>query len=196
MRTRTQLSREDILAPEEYERIREQRRAEIIALKGRRRLEIGPVATCYFENYDTMWQQVHEMLRIEKGGEAQIDDELEAYNPLVPGGRELVCTVMFEIDDEVRRKAVLGMLGGVEETMVVEFAGETVTGVPEADLDRTTAEGKASAVQFIHLPFTDAQADAFRTPGTRVTVGFQHPAYGHMAVMPEEVRKTLAEDFT
>ncbi len=75
--------------------------------KRHRRLEVGPDCTFYFENFETMWNQVHEMLFIEKGGEAQIADELSAYNPLVPKGRELVATVMFEIDDPVRRAAFL-----------------------------------------------------------------------------------------
>ena len=86
-------------------------------------------------------------------------------------------------------------LGGVEETAVIVFAGETVKGVPEADVDRTTAAGKASSVQFIHFPFTRAQVDKFRAPGTEVMVGFKHPAYAHLAVLPEETRAALAEDF-
>ncbi len=135
------------------------------------------------------------MLFIEKGGEAQIADELSAYNPLVPKGRELVATVMFEIDDPVRRAAFLAKLGGVEETAFLRLAGETIQGVPEADVDRTSAQGKASSVQFIHFPFSDEQAEAFRRPGAEVVVGFGHPQYGHMAVLPEAVRQALAEDF-
>jgi hypothetical protein len=90
---------------------------------------------------------------------------------------------------------VLARLGGVEETATMSFAGETVKGVPEADLDRTTAEGKASSVQFIHFPFTPAQIEKFRAPGTQIVLGFSHPNYGHMAVVPEAVRATLAKDF-
>jgi len=134
------------------------------------------------------------MLWIEKGGDAQIDDELAAYNPLIPQGKELVATVMFEIEDEKRRRAALARLGGVEETIALQFAGETVKGVPEADVDRTTADGKASSVQFVHFPFTDAQIAAFRQAGTQVIVGIAHENYQHMAVMPERVRAELAED--
>jgi class 3 adenylate cyclase len=158
-------------------------------------MEVGPVAAFYFENYATMWHQVHEMLHIEKGGEAQIADELAAYNPLIPKGRELIATVMFEVDDEVRRRNFLGRLGGIEETAFLRFGGEKLSGVSEADLDRTTADGKASAVQFIHFPFSDAQVEAFRTAGAEVIIGFDHPNYSHMAVMPEAVRAALAEDF-
>lgn len=185
----------DLLPPDEYAKLRKDRRAAIVARKRRRWLEVGPVATFHFEDFDSMWLQVQEMLYIEKGGEAQIEDELRAYNPLVPNGRELVATVMFEIDDPIRRKAFLGRLGGIEQTAFIRVGGDTARGVPEADLDRTTAEGKASSVQFIHFPFTDAQIAAFRKPGTEVVVGFTHPNYAHMAVMPEEVRATLAEDF-
>ncbi len=192
---KTEITRDDILPMEEYAKIRKDNRQKVVEIKRRRRIEIGPVATCHFENYDTMWRQIHEMLYIEKGGEEQIEDELRAYNPLVPKGNELVCTVMFEIDDPVRRKNFLSRLGGIEETMRIEFADEIVEGVPEADVDRTSADGKASSVQFIHFPFTAEQIAKFRTPGTRVTIGFTHPQYGHMAVMPEEMRATLAEDF-
>jgi hypothetical protein len=135
------------------------------------------------------------MLYIEKGGEAQIADELAAYNPLIPNGRELVATVMFEIDEPARRHAVLAKLGGIEETAVVRIGGETIKGRAEADVDRTNAAGKASSVQFIHFPFTDAQVAAFRAPGAEILVGFTHPHYGHMAVMPEGVRQALAKDF-
>ena len=102
---------------------------------------------------------------------------------------------MFEIDDEVRRGRVLARLGGVEETVSIRFGGEEVKGVPEQDVDRTTAVGKASSVQFIHFPFTKDQIAKFRAAGTQVIVGLAHAQYAHMAVMPEPVRAALAEDF-
>jgi hypothetical protein len=195
MTPRNEITRNDIMSMEAFAEVRREKRREISAIKRNRRMDIGPVATCYFENYDTMWWQVHEMLFIEKGGEEQISDELSAYNPLIPNGRELVCTVMFEIDDPVRRATFLGRLGGVEETMFIKLGTETVRGVAETDVDRTSAAGKASSVQFIHFPFTDAQADLFRKDGAQVIVGFDHPQYSHMAVMPEPVRQSLAGDF-
>jgi hypothetical protein len=143
-----------------------------------------------------MWLQVHEMLYIEKGGEAQLAEELAAYNPLVPKGRELVCTVLFEIDDPVRRAQVLAGLGGIEETMFLRVGAEEITGLSEEDVDRTSAAGKASAVQFIHLPFTDAQVEEFRKPGAEVIVGFKHPGYGHMVRIAEETRQALERDFS
>ena len=141
----------------EYAKVRKDRRQALVAAKRNRRLHVGPYATFHFENYDSMWHQVHEMLYIEKGGEAQIEDELRAYNPLIPNGSELIATVMFEIDDERQRRNFLAKLGGVEETAAFRFDGETVRGVPEADMDRTNAAGKASSVQFIHFPFTPGQ---------------------------------------
>jgi hypothetical protein len=190
-----EITRADILPPDEYARNRRERRAAITGVKKRRRIEVGPFATFYFENYDTMWHQIHEMLYIEKGGEDQIADELRAYNPLIPQGDELVATVMFEIDDEKRRQATLARLGGIEEKMFFSFAGETVRGVPEGDRENTRADdNKASSVQFVHFPLTAPQQAKFRTAGTQVVVGFDHEHYGHMAVMPETVRQALAED--
>ncbi len=196
MSSRTEITRADILPLEEFAKIRKEKRQALVGIKKNRRIEVGPVATFYFENYDTMWWQIHEMLFIEKGGEDQIPDELSAYNPLIPKGRELVCTIMFEVDEPVRRANFLAKLGGVEDTVFLEFAGESVAGVPEADLDRTSAEGKASSVQFIHFPFTDAQVAKFREKGTQVVIGFRHPQYAHMAIMPETVREALATDFS
>jgi hypothetical protein len=195
MAARHEITREDILPPETYAAERKERRAHVTGIKKHRRLEVGPFATFYFENYQTMWHQVHEMLHIEKGGEAQIEGELEAYNPLIPKGDELVATVMFEIEDDAHRAVVLARLGGIEETITLAFAGETVRGVPEADIDRTNAAGKASSVQFVHLPFTPEQIGKFRQAGTQVIVGLAHENYAHMAVMPETTRAALAEDF-
>jgi len=190
-----EITRDDILPMAEYGRIRDERRRQISAVKRTRRVHCGPDATFYFESHATMWQQIHEMLWIEKGGEAQIADELAAYNPLVPKGRELVATLMFEIDDEDRRRDTLARLGGVEETVSFRVDGEEVRGVPEADLDRSTAAGKASSVQFLHFPFSDGQVAKFRAPGARVELAIGHPAYGHIAVLPEETRAALADDF-
>jgi len=189
------ITRADLLPVDAYAKVRKERRQALVEKKKSRRLEVGPVASFLFESYDSMWLQVQEMLYIERGGDAQIDDELAAYNPLVPQGDELVATVLFEIDEPERRKSLLGQLGGVEETAFMSFAGETVEGRPEGDMDRSTDEGKASAVQFLHFRFTPAQIASFRTPDTQVVVGFRHPAYAHMAVMPEAVRAALAGDF-
>jgi len=195
MPAKKEISRADILAIETYVGERKERKAALLEHKRARRIALGPFATCHFESYQTMWHQVHEMLYIEKGGEEQIEDELAAYNPLIPNGRELVCTVMFEIDDPVRRKALLSTMGGVEETMFLSFDGEEIVGKPEEDVDRTTADGKASSVQFIHFAFTDAQVAKFRQSGAQITLGLRHPAYTHMTVLTDANRAALAEDF-
>ncbi|WP_259781349.1 DUF3501 family protein [Aestuariispira ectoiniformans] len=189
------ITKDDILPLDEYIKVRKDRKAALLPRKKKRRAEIGPVATVYFESFDTMLHQIQEMLYIEKGGDEQLRDELAAYNPLVPNGRELVTTVMFEIDDEIRRRNFLSRLGGVEETMFIKFGDEEIFGRPEEDVDRTTADGKASSVQFIHFPFTDEQAAKFSEPGTQVIVGFKHPEYAHMAIIQEESRAELAGDF-
>jgi hypothetical protein len=192
-----ELTRADIIPIEEYARTRRERRKAVTELKKNRRVEVGPFATFYFENFETMWHQVHEMLFIEKGGEEQIADELRAYNPLVPNGDELVATVMFEIDDDRRRKVTLARLGGIEDKMFLTFAGETVRGKPEADRENTREDdNKASSVQFVHFPMTTAQKAKFRTPGAQVVIGFDHENYGHMAVMPESVREALTPDLS
>lgn len=188
------LTRADIMDMAVYSAERGPRRKAMTQLKKNRRVHIGPDATAYFESFDTMWHQIHEMLHIEQGGEAQIDDELNAYATMVPNGRELVATLMFEIDDPIRRGKFLAGLGGVEETVTLQFAGHTVKAVPEDDIDRTTAEGKASSIQFLHFPFSDAQAQAFKQSGCEAILAIGHPQYGHMAKLPEATREALAGD--
>jgi hypothetical protein len=179
----------------QYAGERAERRKRIAELKRNRRVEVGPFATFCFESYDTMLHQVHEMLFIEKGGAAQLPDELAAYNPLIPQGAELVATVMFEIDDPLRRARVLANLGGVERKVFLRIGADLVRGLPEEDQERSREDGKASSVQFIRFPFTPAEIAAFRGGAGDVIVGFDHPNYGHMAVMPAAVRQALAQDF-
>src|SRR6202012_2982348 len=129
------ITRADILPIATYNEQRTELRAASIAAKKNRRMEVGPYATFYFENYDTMWLQVQEMLRIEKGGDEQLKDELRAYNPLIPNGHELTATVMFQIEDANRRAAVLATLGGVENTIEIRVKGEVIKARAEEDLD-------------------------------------------------------------
>jgi hypothetical protein len=189
------LTAADILPIAEYGKIRAESRRKIAARKQNRRVEVGPFVTFYFENYETMWLQVHEMVFIEKGGPAQVPDEIAAYNPLVPKGGELVATFMIEINDPERRAAVLATLGGIEDTAFIAVGGERIFARAEADQDRTREDGKASSVQFVHFDFSPGQIAAFRAPGAEVVLGFAHPGYGHMAALPENVRAELAGDF-
>ena len=196
MNLKTNITHADILEMADYEAIRNERRREIAGIKKNRRLSVGPHATFYFECFDTVWYQIHEMLRIEKGGQEQIPDEIEAYSTLIAKGCELVATLMFEIPDAAQRARVLSGLGGVEETVTLEIGSETVTATAEEDVDRTTADGKASSVQFIHFPLTPKQKADFLNVENRVTLGIAHSNYGHMAIIPAAMRKELCRDLT
>jgi hypothetical protein len=189
------ITQADILSAGEYDQQRKSLKANLIPMKKLRRIEVGPFATFYVENYATMWLQVQEMLRIEKGGEEQIPGELAAYNPLIPQGDELIATMMLEIEDEKRRNAVLLTLGGIEESVFLEIGGDVVRATPTEYDDRTTADGKTSSVHWLRFKLTPAQIAHFRNPSERVVLGVSHPNYGHMAVLTAEARDALARDF-
>lgn len=184
----------DLMPLEDYGKIRRDHRRKLIQTKAKRRVHVGPFATFHFENYDTMWAQVQEMLYIEKGGDDQIADELDAYNPLIPQGRELVATMLIEIEDEGRRRRTLATMGHIEEKIVLSIGSERVSGVPEDDVERTTEEGKTSAVHFITFPLSDAQADALKSSDTSVSVSIEHENYGHAALLQEDTKNELAGD--
>jgi hypothetical protein len=194
-RKNRRLTRDDVAPLAQYAARRGEERRRITEIKRHRRLEVGPLATFYFENFETMRHQVQEMLFIEKGGDAQLEEELAAYNPLIPRGSELVATVMFEIDDPVRRARVLSQLGGIETHVLLEIAGGPIRGEPDPTRENTSPEGKASSVQFLRFPFSARQIARFRMPGVQVAAGFDHPNYRHMAVLPEPIRDALAKDF-
>ncbi len=195
MAPRTSLTRTDILPMDAFIAVRKEKRAEVVALKKNRRVALGPHATFYFENFETMWWQIQEMLYIEKGGEEQVADELAAYAPLVPKGNELVATFMLEIDEPVRRARVLGSLGGVDQKLFIEVDGLRAQAVPEDDAERNREDGKTSSVHFLRFPLTPQQIEAFRKPGARILIGCEHPNYGHLAILNEDTRAALAKDF-
>jgi hypothetical protein len=190
-----QVTRADLLSDAEFAKVRKERRAALLPVKRLRRLELGPSCTVYFECFDTMLFQIQEMLLTEGGGEAQIEDELQAYNPLIPQGAELVATVMFEIDDPVRRANTLARLGGVEDDFFLQIGEERAQGVPEGDVERTREDGKASSVHFLRFPLTAAQIAVFRDPKTAILVGCDHPAYSHLAGLSPATRAELSKDF-
>ena len=194
-REKHEITADDLMDLAEYTAARKEMRVRNVALKKQRRLFVGPYVTVFFESFGTMVMQVQEMLYIEKGGEAQLDDELAAYNPMIPDGRELTATLMFEIADENSRRRFLAELGGVEDTIAIVVGDERIMAVPEGDVERSTPEGKASAVHFLHFPFTDEQVTAFRDPKTKVLLEIAHERYGHLSVIPPETRAILAEDF-
>jgi hypothetical protein len=157
---------------------------------------LGPYATFYFESYETMLAQVQEMLYIEKGGDEQLKDELIAYNPLIPNGKELTATLMFEIDNPVSRSAFLSKVGGIEEKVFIKINGESIKAIPEEDVDRTSAEGKASSVQFIHFKFTEEQIQKFKSDGVEVEIGIDHKEYSHTTKLSASNLSSLSADFS
>ena len=186
--------RAHILDNDGYAAVRRQRRQEIIALKRHRRIAVGPYAVLHFENFATMLYQVQEMLWIEKGGEEQLEDELGAYAPLVPDGRELVATMMLEIDDKPTREAILGQLGNIDAHVFVELGGGKSAARPELDVERTTQEGRASSVHFLHFPLDPAQMNALRDPQGEIAVAIAHPHYSHRTVLSAQQKQALAAD--
>ncbi|HEY5336839.1 MAG TPA: DUF3501 family protein [Rhizomicrobium sp.] len=185
----------DIIAYEKYAAERAQFRKDIIAVKKNRRMEVGPFATFYFENYDTMLMQVQEMLHIEKGGAEQIGGELDAYNPLIPQGSELIATLMLEIENVDVRNHELFRLAGIEESIYIEMDQQRIPATPTEYDDRTTPDGKTSSVHWVRFKFTPEQIAKFKNPAITAILGVAHPAYGHMAVIAPDVRAELAKDF-
>ena len=190
-----EVTKADIITLEQYSEDRKQLRNEIIEFKKNRRVPLGPYATFYFECYETMLAQIQEMLYIEKGGSDQLEDELSAYNPLIPKGKELVATLMFEIDNTLSRAEFLNKVGGIDEKVFIKINDETINSTSEKDLDRTSSEGKASSVQFIHFHFTDKQIIKFKNLDNEAIIGIDHNLYNHMTKISEHTRKALIKDF-
>ena len=178
-----------------YSEGRKKIRKDIVEFKKNRRIALGPYATFYFESFETMVAQIQEMLHIEKGGDEQLKDELIAYNPLVPNGKELTATLMFEIDNPLSRGAFLGKVGGIEEKIFMKIDNEIIKAVPENDVERTSAEGKASSVQFIHFKFTDNQIAKFKSFSANIELGIDHKEYSHTTKLTEDNLKSLSSDF-
>ena len=191
-----EIQKNDIMPLDLYTRQRKELRKNIVEFKKDRRVSLGPYATFYFESYETMLAQVQEMLYIEKGGDEQLKDELEAYNPLVPNGKELTATLMFEIDNPISRAAFLSKVGGIEEKVFMKIDGDVVKAIPEKDVDRTSSEGKASSVQFIHFKFDDNQIKKFKSNSSQIELGINHDQYSHTTKLSELNIKSLSADFS
>ena len=189
------IEKEDLIPSDVYAKSRKQIRKDLVEFKKDRRIALGPYATFYFESFETMVAQVQEMLHIEKGGDEQLKDELIAYNPLVPSGKELIATLMFEIDNPISRAKFLGKVGGIEEKVFMKISNEIVKAVPEADVDRTSAEGKASSVQFIHFKLNDDQISKFKSDSATIELGIDHKEYTHTTKLSENSIKSLCDDF-
>jgi len=190
-----QIEKKDLISSDIYSKERRQIRKDLVEFKKYRRISLGPYATFYFESFETMLAQVQEMLHIEKGGDEQLKDELIAYNPLVPNGKELVATLMFEIDNPISRATFLGKVGGIEEKIFMKIDGEFINAVPETDVDRTSSEGKASSVQFIHFKLNNDQISKFNLSGSNIELGIDHKEYSHTTKLTENNIKSLSADF-
>ena len=195
-REKKEIQKEDIMPLDVYTKNRKELRKNIVNYKKDRRVSLGPYATFYFESYETMLAQVQEMLYIEKGGDEQLKDELIAYNPLIPNGKELTATLMFEIDNPVSRSAFLSKVGGIEEKVFIKINGESIKAIPEEDVDRTSAEGKASSVQFIYFKFTEEQIQKFKSDGVEVEIGIDHKEYSHTTKLSALNLSSLSADFS
>ena len=191
-----EILKEDIMPLDVYTKNRKELRKNIVNLKKDRRIALGPYATFYFESYETMLAQVQEMLYIEKGGDEQLKDELVAYNPLIPNGKELTATLMFEIDNPVSRAAFLSKAGGIEEKVFIKIDGQSIKAIPEEDVDRTSLEGKASSVQFIHFKLNDEQIEKFKSDSVEVEIGIDHKEYSHTTKLSSANLSSLAADFS
>tara|TARA_B100001250_G_scaffold103488_1_gene87245 strand:+ start:40 stop:633 length:594 start_codon:yes stop_codon:yes gene_type:complete len=189
------IQKKDIMPLDVYTEKRRELRKNIVDYKKNRRVALGPYATFYFESYETMLAQVQEMLYIEKGGDEQLQDELSAYNPLIPKGKELTATLMFEIDNPISRAAFLAKVGGIEETVFMIIDGDKIKAVPEEDVDRTSAEGKASSVQFIHFNFNNDQIKKFQSNSSEIQLGIDHKEYSHTTKLSRENISALSTDF-
>ena len=190
-----EIQKQDIMSLDVYIKNRKELRKNIVSFKKDRRIALGPYATFYFESYETMLAQVQEMLYIEKGGDEQLKDELAAYNPLIPNGKELTATLMFEIDNPVSRSAFLSKVGGIEKKVFIKIDGEIVKAIPEQDVDRTSTDGKASSVQFIHFKITDEQIQKFKSKNINVELGIDHKDYSHTTKLSLENINSLSADF-
>ena len=189
------IEKTDLIPLDTYVNVRKQIKKELVEFKKKRRIALGPYATFYFESFETMLAQVQEMLYIEKGGDEQLNDELTAYNPLVPNGKELTATLMFEIDNPVSRAAFLSRIGGIEENIYMRIDNENIKAIPEQDVDRTSTEGKASSVQFVHFKFNEDQIAKFKSSNVNIEIGINHKEYSHSTILTDENIKSLLADF-
>lgn len=191
---KTDLVAADILPVAEFESRRKEFQAELRNHKQHRRLDVGPFCSVYFESWFTMWWQVQEMLRVERGGDEQLADELAAYAPMVPKGRNLSATMMIEIEDPVRRHRELARLGGIEDQVFLVIDGMDARAEAADDLERTNDAGKTSSVHFFHFPLTEAQAAALKSGTATVMFAIRHPNYNHLAGLAAEQVASLAAD--
>ena len=185
----------EILSRSTYIDKRKTLREKMVLRKKLRRVDIGPYITIYFENKDTIIHQINEMVYIENGGTEQIKEEIAAYKSLVPNGKELVATVMVEIDSPIKRAEFLGKMGGFEEKIEITVDNIKVEGKAELDGDRTTADGKASSVQFVHFEFNEEDINSIKKNKDKVSISINHENYKHSTMLNDSTIEELIKDF-
>jgi hypothetical protein len=194
--TMDKLTRSDLYSLEQYAEVRPEFRAQVIAHKKNRRVPLGELAALYFEDRLTMQYQVQEMLRIERIFEVDgIQEELDAYNPLIPDGHNLKATFMIEVPDEEKRRRVLADLKGIEDEVWLRVDGfDPVFAIADEDLDRET-EDKTSSVHFLRFEFTPEMTAAARA-GAALGAGISHARYTQqLEPLPDNIRMSLVQDF-
>ena len=189
-----QITREDLMSLEQYAEKRGEFRQQVIEHKKHRQLPLGPNATLYFEDRLTLLYQIQEMLRIEKVFEADgINEELEAYNPLVPSGRNFKATFMIEYPDPLVRAAQLEKMVGIEDLVWMQIGEfDRSWSIADEDLERST-ESKTSAVHFLRFEISDDMAQALKD-GAAWQVGVQHPVYSYELAVEGDTRASLLND--
>jgi hypothetical protein len=190
------LSREDLMSLESYAEQRDGFRSRVLEHKKHRRVDIGPNLSLYFEDRLTIQYQVQEMLRIERIFESDgIQEELDAYNPLIPDGSNLKCTAMFEFEDVTERRRRLAELTGVENHVWVQVEGfDKVYALANEDLDRSTDE-KTSAVHFMRFEFTPEMKQSLAA-GAALSMGVEHDLYPYQSEVDGPTRRSLVKDLT
>lgn len=189
------LKRTDLYSLENYAVIRDEYRAEVMEHKKLRHLQLGENLRLLFEDRMTMQYQVQEMLRIEKIFDADgIEEELGAYNPLIPDGQNLKAVMMIEFSDVEKRKVALSKLIGIERETWLEVAGfDKVFPISNEDMERETEE-KTSSVHFMRFEFTAEMISALKD-GAEMKVGVSHPEYQYEMIIDDSVRQSLVGDF-
>ncbi|MGB1111285.1 MAG: DUF3501 family protein, partial [Gammaproteobacteria bacterium] len=188
------LSRENLLSLEDYSQQRSEFRARVLEHKRNRRVELAPHTNLYFEDALTMQYQIQEMLRIERIFEAEgIQEELDAYNPLIPDGSNWKATFMLEYDNPDERKSVLAKLIGVEDKVWVRVGEfDKVYAIADEDLERENEE-KTSSVHFLRFELSADMVEAAKT-GTGISMGVDHPELSCFVAVADAVRESLVGD--
>ena len=189
------LEASDLMGLEAYHKSRLAFREKVMAHKRDRQVAVGPNATLYFEDWLTIQYQVQEMLRIERIFESEaIDDELQAYVPLIPDGSNLKATFMVEFADPEERRRELARLVGIEDKVYIQVSGcDRVYAIADEDLERATEE-KTSAVHFLRFELTAPMKSALQS-GAELSIGIDHSNYSHLvAAIPAAARNSLIAD--